>query len=250
MTRGVVAVAALAAVLVGSVRPAAAQAAPRRERIWFGVSGGVQAADNRFDDGFDLVLNAETGKVAIAYPVTRGAIVAAAGGVRVWKRLAIGLGVTRYNRRTQATVKARLPHPFFDNQFRDVEGAAPVTRRELGAHLLIGWMMPLSDRLSVTFSAGPSVLNVTQTFVTGVEFSETYPYDSATFTRGATADASSRAAGFNAGADVCWMFSRHAGAGGLVQMSRARATGEAAPGRTIRIDAGGAHIAAGLRVVF
>ena len=249
MRRFVPAALVFAIVLAGMPRPAAAQARAWPERIWISVSGGVQPAANSFEDAFELSLNAETGKVSVAYPVKSGATVAGAGGVRVWKRLTVGVGVTRYSRQEEAAIDALLPHPFFDNHFRAVHGTAPVTRTETGTHLLIGWMLPLADRVRVLITAGPSALNVRQTFVTGVEFSETFPYDTAAFTRGTTANATATAAGFNAGADVFWMFSRHAGAGGLLQVARARVNLRNGS-RTIPLDAGGAQIGAGLRVVF
>lgn len=247
--RAVVIVTVVACTLSGWARPALAQARASPERIWLSVSGGVQPTVNSFADDFDLPLNTETGTVSIAYPVKGGAIVAASGGVRVWKRLALGLGVTRYNRGSDATVEARLPHPFFDNQFREVEGTARTTRNETGVHLMIGWMMPLTERLRVVISAGPSVLGVRQTLVTGVEFSETFPYDTAAFTGATTTTTSGSAAGFNAAADLFWMFSGNVGAGGLVQVTRARVT-ERAGSRTIAVDAGGVQAGAGLRVVF
>jgi hypothetical protein len=249
LTRSVPAALVFAMILGGIPRPAAAQASAWPERIWISVSGGVQPAANSFADAFELPLNAETGTVSVAYPVKSGAIVAGAGGVRVWKRLTVGVGVTRYNRRGEAAIDALLPHPFFDNQFRAVHGTAPATRTETGTHLLIGWMLPLADRVRLLIAAGPSALNVRQTFVTGVEFSETFPYDTAAFTRGTTANATARAAGFNAGADVFWMFSRHAGAGGLLQVTRARVNLRSGS-RTIPLDAGGAQIGAGMRVAF
>jgi hypothetical protein len=242
--------AGLALIAVASAaRPAAAQTRAWPDRIWVGVSGGVQPAVNSFSDAFDVPLHEETEQISIDYPVKGGAIVAASGGIRVWKHLALGLGATRYSRRADATVRARVPHPFFDNQFREIEGTTRVTRDEIGAHLLIGWMLPLTDRVRVLITAGPSVLSVRQTLVTGVEVGETFPYDTATFTRAITTNATATAAGFNAGADVFWMFSRRFGAGGLVQVTRARAK-ERAGSRTVEVDAGGAQVGAGLRVVF
>jgi hypothetical protein len=242
--------AALLAVTLGSARPALAQTRAWPERIWFSVGGGVQPAANSFSDTFDVPLYAETEKVSIAYPVKGGAIVAASGGYRVWKQLALGLGVTRYNRRAQAPVDAQIPHPFFDNRFRQVQGTTPATRTEIGAHILIGWMMPLTDRFRILVTAGPSVLNVRQTLVTGVEITETYPYDTAAFKSATAGTATARATGFNAGADLFWMFSRNVGAGGLVQVTRARAKERTGAGRTVSVNAGGAQVGAGLRFLF
>ncbi len=242
--------ATLVAVLLGQARPAVAQSPAWPERIWFSASGGVQPAVNSFSDTFEVPLYTENEKVSIDYPVKGGAVIAASGGFRVWKQLALGVGITRYNRRGHAAVDAQIPHPFFDNQRRQVQGAAPATRTELGANLLVGWMMPLTNRCRILITAGPSVLSVRQTLVTGVELTETYPYDTATFNGATSKAATATATGFNAGVDLFWMFSRRIGAGGLVQVTRARAREPAGAGRTVSVDAGGAQAGAGLRLVF
>jgi hypothetical protein len=240
----------LVALALGSARPAAAQSRAWTERAWFSVSGGVQPAENSFSDALEAPLYTETEKVSIDYPVKGGALIAASGGYRVWKQLALGIGVTRYNRRADATVSASLPHPFFDNQPRHVEGTTPATRNETGVHVLIGWMLPITDRIRLLLTAGPSVLSVRQTLVTGIEFTEVYPYDTASFKSATTKNATASATGFNAGADLFWMFSRHVGAGGLVQVTRARVKESAGTNRTLSLDAGGAQVGAGLRLLF
>lgn len=242
--------AAVLLIVLGAAAPAAAQSRAWPERFWFGVSGGVQPTVNSFDDAFERPLYLETERVTVGYPVKGGALIAASGGARIWKRLTIGAGVTRYNRRGAAEVTARLPHPFFDERFREIEGTTTTTRRETGVHLLIGWMMPLSDKLRLIVTAGPSVLNVGQTLVTDVQFAEVFPYDTAEFTRATTTTAKRTATGFNAGADVFWMFSRRIGAGGALQIARARARLDAGSGRTVSVDAGGAQASVGVRVIF
>jgi hypothetical protein len=245
-----IAAATLFVLLVAPARPAIAQSRAWPERIWFGVSAGVQPTANSFSDAFDLPLNTETETVSIAYPVTGGAIIAASGGCRVWRRLALGVGVTRGNRREPATVDARLPHPFFDDRFRAVQGTTQAARNELGAHLLVGWMMPLTDSLRLLVTAGPSRFSVRQSLVTAVDVTETYPFDTATFKSATTKDSTASAAGFNAGADLFWMFSRHVGAGGLIQVTRARVQIPADGGRTVPVDAGGVQAGGGLRFSF
>ena len=229
--------------------PAAAQSPQWPERFWVSVGGGVQPVSNSFSDDFTKPLYTEDEQVSVSYPVKSGALVAASGGYRIWKRLALGIGVTYYTTTGDADVDAELPHPFFDRQFRHVSGTTGTTRSETAAHIMAAWMLPLSDRFRIILSAGPSVLNVSQTLVTDVQFSETFPFDTAEFTGAAKTDASNSAIGFNAGADLFWMFTSRIGAGGLVQYTRARAKLQAAD-RTVRVDAGGPQIAAGLRFLF
>jgi len=237
--------------IAGVAPPAHAQSRAKAERAWFSVSGGIQPAPGSFDDAFDLTLYTEKEHIAVDYPSKSGVLIAASGGYRLWKQLSIGLGVTRSSSSGSAKVNAQLPHPFFDNTLRNIEGTAHTTRAETGAHLLIGTMLPLAKRFRVLLTAGPSVLNVEQRIITDVTFSETYPYDTAAFTGVKTSNSPPRtAAGFNAGADLSWMFSKTIGAGALVQVTHARVKANAGAGRSVSFDAGGVQAGAGLRLVF
>ena len=230
--------------------PASAQPAAWPERVWISVSGGVQPSTSGFDDAFDLPLYTEQEHVTVDYPSGTGALIAGSGALRVWKRLAIGVGVTHYSGSGDSAVTASLPHPFFDNTFRNIEGTAPTERTETGTHVLIGWMWPISGKVRLLLTAGPSFISVRHDIVTNVQFSETFPFDTAEFTGVDTRSASNSATGFNAGADVTWMFSKRVGAGALVQVTRASVDLDTGDGRTIRVGAGGAQVGAGLRFVF
>jgi hypothetical protein len=236
--------------MLGSASIASAQTRAWPERIWISAGAGLQAGVTGIDDAFELPLYVETERVSVDYPAKQGVVIDARGGYRLWKRFTVGIGVTHFSHRDDAAVQAQLPHPFFDNQFRSVEGTTSAQRAETGAHVLFGWMLPLSDRLRLVLTAGPSVLNVEQTLVTDVQFAESYPYDTATFTGATTKRVSNSATGFNAGADVIWMFSSRIGAGGLVQFTRARARLSADSGRTIGVDAGGVQATFGVRLAF
>lgn len=236
--------------LVMAATPARAQDRQWSNRIWISVSGGMQSAVSGFDDTFETTLYAETERAAVEYPVKTGLVIAASGGYRVWKRVTAGVGISRYSRRDDAQVQAELPHPFFDNRFRHVEGTASALRGETATHLLLGWMQPISNRMRVMLTAGPSFISVEQTLVTAVEFSEAYPYDTAQYTGATTRRATRRGAGFNAGADVTWVFTPRFGAGALIQFTSARARLDAGSGRSISVDAGGFQAAAGVRAFF
>lgn len=235
-------------ILVATAAPVAAQ--PAKEDGWFSISGGVQATNNSFSDTFDLTLYTEPEHVSVNYPAKSGLLIAASGGYRVWRQLFVGVGVTHYSASGDAQVTAQLPHPFFDNTYRPIEGTAPMTRSEVGAHLLLGWMLRPSRTVRVLLTAGPSYISARQPIVTDVTFSETYPYDTAQFTGVKTSKKSRGAAGVNFGADVFWMFGKNVGAGGLVQFTHARVKAPANGGRSVGFDAGGGQAAAGLRFLF
>jgi hypothetical protein len=235
--------------LLLTAAPAGAQSAGEPPRLWISAGGGAQPAGHDFSDAFERTLYTEKEQVAVKYSAKSGPLIAASGGYMLWKQFTIGLGVTYYTHSGSSAVSAQLPHPFFDNTRRAVDGSARTTRSEAGVHLLLGWMLPVTSRVRVLLTAGPSVLNVQQLLVTDVTYSEAYPYDTAIFTGTTNRNASHTAAGFNAGADLFWMFSRSLGAGALVQATHARARLSDGD-RSVSVNAGGAQAAAGLRFRF
>ena len=237
--------------LVAGAAPAAAQTSPGR--LWVGVSGGVQGTSNGFADAFDVTsqfADPEPATGTADYPVKTGALVDGRVHVRLWKGLAAGVAFTHYAHRGDASITARVPHPFQFNQFRTVEGSTSTRRGENGTHVQVAYMVPIGERLRLTGFAGPSWLSVEQTFVTDVQYSQTFPFDTAAFSSATTRRSSARAAGFNAGADVAWMFTRRVGVGGLVQYSAAQIKEDVAANRTITVDAGGIQTAVGVRLIF
>lgn len=229
--------------------PAFAQDRP--ERAWLSVSGGVQApTSSSFSDTFDIQRYTETGHVTGKYPIKSEPFVAGSFGVRIWKRLGAGVGITHISGRGSADVSAGIPHPFFDNQPRNISGTASASRSETGAHIQLAWLMPIGSRARLVVAGGPSVLSISQTFVTDVHYSETYPYDTALFSYATTTRASRAATGFNAGADVAWLFWKNLGAGAMVQFARATAKLDAGNGRRVSVKGGGTYAGIGIRAVF
>jgi hypothetical protein len=231
--------------------PALAQSTS--ERFWIGISGGVQGTSNGFGDAFTFpsqFQDPESSTATIDYPVKGGPLVDGTFAVRLWRGFAVGVGVSQFSKGGSATITAQVPHPFQFNQFRSIEGSTSTTRNELGLHLQFAYLVPLTSRFRVIAFAGPSRISVEQTFVTDVQYTQTFPFDTATFSRATTHRSSASAAGFNGGADVIWMFARRFGVGGLVQYSAAQVRQDVGNGRTLTVDAGGIQGGGGLRMVF
>jgi hypothetical protein len=221
------------------------------ERFWFTVNGGTQAPATRsFSDTFDIQQFVETGHVTTHYPSKGGVLLDGSFGLRVGKRFGVGVGVTRASNTGSAGVSADIPHPFFDNQLRHIEGRTNVAHHELAAHVRFSYLVPVSRRLRISVSAGPSFFSVDQTLVTDVQYSQTFPFDSATFTGATSTRATATAVGFNAGGDVIWMLARRIGTGVALQYARATLQEKAGGSRTISVNGGGAQVGAGLRVFF
>ena len=257
--RSVVIAAVLVCTVLGSARNGAAQGA-RVSRGFVTINGGYQVASTDFADNVVFTqatrnglvwLFVEEGDLDAGYPVDTGVALDVSGGVRVWQNLAIGVGVSRFRRDVDASVTARIPHPFFFDQHRPVSGSAVGPRRqEIAVHVQALWIVPVNDRLDLALFGGPTFVDVTQDLVTEVEFTESFPFDAATFTGATTREQSKSCIGFNVGVDLAFYFSGNVGVGWLARFSRATIDLASEDGGTVKVDAGGVHIAGGLRLRF
>ena len=112
------------------------------------------------------------------------------------------------------------------------------------------WVIPATDRFEIGIAFGPSILQVKQDLVERVGYTHAYPYDEAQSAGVVTGRPTETATGFNAGADLTWKFSRHAGIGGVIRFSRARIETTGGAGDAVSFDAGGLHAGGGLRLIF
>jgi hypothetical protein len=219
------------------------------ERVFIAVNGLFQVTSNDFDDSETIRVNAENGRFDTEYEVGGGFAFDVSGGVVVWRNLAVGGGLTRFSTSTPTTINAQIPHPFFFNQPRTVAGEFEGDRSELAVHIQAKWLVPVDDKFIVAIFGGPSFFQVDQTIVTDVDYSESYPFDTATFTRAITDEQSESAMGFHVGGDFAYYFSNQVGVGGVLQYSGATVE-MAVPSGTADVKAGGLQVGGGLRLRF
>jgi hypothetical protein len=247
----------LALALAGSTTVAAAQGRPPAPRspapprvVFVSADGAYQATSNDFRDSTTFRQNAEDGSLSADYKVKGGPAFNVAGGATIWRRLGVGVGVTRFSRSTPVTFSESIPHPFFFNQPRTASGdVANLQRQELGVHIQGRGVFPLSGRLQVMVFGGPSFFNVKQGVLTGATATELYPYDEVTVAA-QTTSASKSKLGFNAGGDVSVFFTRQLGIGFMAQYAGTKLDVPAASGRTQEIQIGGLQAGGGLRLRF
>jgi hypothetical protein len=227
--------------------PAAAQPLPR---FTISVNGGYQPSSTSFDDRFTFDLNHETASVDTDYSVEDGPLFDAGVGFRIWKGLGAGIAISRFTVDSTGQAEATLPHPLFFQRNRQISGETTgITREETGIHIQAQYHLPPFGRVYVTLAGGPSVLDIQQSIVTDVNYTEEFPYDTATYVGVDSQRVSGTATGFNAGTDVRWMFTRHIGVGGLVRYTRA-SVDLTRSGRTVKVDAGGTQVGGGIRLTF
>ena len=245
----------LALLICGSVGPVMAQEGPVRTGT-LSINFGVQTA-SAFSATVPLTVNVEQGTLTADYEGGQLPGVDASVGMRVWKNLAIGGGVTAFRsgsfsgKGITARVSARIPHPIHYDRLRDVSGRGEgLVQTEIGLHLQAMWITSIRERLLVTVFAGPTAFSVERDIVIGVEAQETYPYDSAGFKGVSSQRVSDSAVGFNVGLDLGFYFSQHIGVGGLLRFSRGTVYLDVPEGEALSVETGGVQSTGGLRIRF
>lgn len=224
---------------------------PAQPRFTLSISGGYQPTTTSFDDRFTFTRDQETGRTDTAHDVGAGPVFDGGFGARLWRGLGVGVAVSRFTVDGVVSATSSIPHPFFLNRHRDVSGeAGGMRRQETGVHVQAQYTAPVGKRLQVTLMGGATSFRVSQTVVIDVNYTEAYPYDAATFAGVDSTRKTGTAIGFNAGADIRWMLSKHVGAGGLVRVARGTAQIDAAENRIISVDVGGVQAGGGIRLVF
>lgn len=223
---------------------------------FFNANGGYQATTTDFADTVDFTLFAEDGDFIADYQVAAAPLFDVSGGVMLGRFAAVGVGVSRFRTQDDAAVTARLPHPLFFDQDRIVSGtASSLTREELAIDLQAIWILPIARHFDLSLFGGPTFFTVEQDLVTSVSNTETFPFDTTTFDAATAERQSQSGIGFNVGVDFTY-FVQPAGAGArvgfgtLVRFSRASIDFASEDGGTVKVDAGGIHVAAGLRLRF
>ena len=229
----------------------AAQSTTTDSRGFISVNAGLQAASSDFSDNSSFVLYVEEGDGNVDYERRSAPMFDVSAGAMVWRNLAIGGGVSVFSKDSTAQVSARLPHPFFFDQHRDVSGTGEgLARSERAFHVQVMWVAPVNDRLSVTVFGGPTFFSVDQDLVDEFTFAEVFPFDTAQFAGVSIVRASESTVGFNVGVDVGFYFSPHVGVGGLVRFSGGSVDFTVPNSEPFSSDVGGLSTAGGLRVRF
>jgi len=229
--------------------PPPSRASVITEKVFFSASLLFQVNSNDFDDSSTFRRNAENGRLDTAYAVGGGTAFDVSGSYLVWKQLAVGVGLTLFSTSTTTEINAQVPHPFFFNQPRTVTGEFDGDRSETAVHIQARWLIPVSPKMLVTVFGGPSFFSVEQDVVSDFEFSESYPFDMATFTRAIANSQSESAVGVNIGGDVAYFFTPNVGVGGTAQYSGATVQMNV-PSGTADVKAGGLQVGGGLRLRF
>jgi len=235
--------------------PARKAAPPQTSKAWKGrgfalVSVGAQLAAPGYASTADFTVHGENATLNADATIGIGPAFGARGGVRVWKNLAVGGGLEVVSTNQELAISGRLPHPFQFNQPRDVDGTADgLARTETLVAFEVSWLVALARRVDMFVFAGPAYIAVRQDMATRIQFNESYPYDTATFTGVETASVSGGGVGATAGVDVSYLVTERLGIGGELRYSYASASLTPST-QPAKVGLGGLRAAFGARILF
>ena len=233
-------------------RGPAPAAQPSGWRTTISVNAGTQPTSTTESQNFVVQKNLENAPIATALGLGRANFFDAGVAVKPERhRYGANVSVSSASRRFGGDVNAQIPHPFFFNMPRPVSGTVSnLLDAEIGVHIDATYQLLTSPRLDLTASLGPSVLRVAQDLVTDVTYSESYPYDTATFVSAPTGRTSGTALGFNVGTDLTWKVSRRIGLGALVRYAHGSVALTPSAGNSVSATAGGLQLGGGVRFLY
>lgn len=222
----------LVLVLAASATDAFAQAGqPWTDRGYLNVNIGFETGSGTLIDATTFTKDDEAGTLAVESGVDSGAFFDFSVGSRVWRNVSAGIGFHRGSTSGEGALSASVPHPLIFNRHRQVAASVSgLDRTEQAVHLLLGYMIPLNEELSVHVTLGPSFFRLKQDVVSDAVFSDTNPVTTVTTTPTIT-ERTDSPVGFNIGVDGTYklyetptmklgagMFLRYAGASAKIQI--------------------------------
>jgi hypothetical protein len=189
-------------------RAAAQAAAAPSDRAFIDVGVGAQPQRRTLSASNSFSLYDETATVAAIQRIRNGALLEIGGGVRLMPHLQVGAAFSTFGRPGGGSLTASIPDPIFYNRPSTFSSEAnDLAHSERSIHLRAIWNLPVTPKLDVALSAGPSFLHVSQELATA-----SVPSGSQSVTV-ARARQSGTAKGFNAGIQANYLFAPHYGVG-------------------------------------
>jgi hypothetical protein len=150
-------------VLAGVAVDATAQGGTWADRGYVNIGFGVESGSSSTSDTHNFIIYEESGTITSDTTWTSGSLIDAGFGVRVWRNLTVGIGYHQEENDTDGLLTGSIPSPIFFNRPRQLnQDDFVLDRKEKAAHLVIGWVVPINDKLDVMLFGGPSFFRLEQ----------------------------------------------------------------------------------------
>ena len=217
----------MCAVFVGVAVDASAQGGPWADRGYVNIGFGVESGSSSIADTHNFVIYEESATLTSSTNWTSGSLIDGGFGVRVWRNMTVGIGYHQEENDTNGQITGSIPSPIFFNRPRQLNQEVVLDRKERAMHLVVGWVVPFSEKLDVMVFGGPSFFRLEQDGAS-LDADPIREGGSPFTTVVADVDVATRKkslAGYNVGADVTYIVwsndDLRIGAGGFVRFTQA-----------------------------
>jgi hypothetical protein len=208
------------------------------------VNFGAQAPSQSLTSVTTPDIYGEPASFASTQDVGGGAFFDIAGGYKVWRNLAVGIGITHVGSTADLTVNASIPDPLYFDRPRNVTTSVADAHHSQTAINLTGtWVMPITDKIDIGYQFGPTIFLVSQDLPGVPTITEPGP----TITSLPLESEDKTTVGVHFGVDLTYMVTPRFGVGGIARYSWGSAD---LAGADESLTVGGFQIGAGLRVRF
>lgn len=208
------------------------------------VNLGVQAGSHDLSTDAPFELYGEQGNLSTTQDVGGAGLFDVSAGYKVWRNLTVGIAYSRVASDSDVAIAASVPDPNFFDRPRTTTGIEPgADHSENQIHLQGTWMVPVTDKVDVGVSFGPTIFQVSQDIPAAITVTE----PSATLASTTVTKVDKTTVGIHFGVDANYLITPRWGAGVLVRYSWGSADLE---GANDSLTVGGFQIGAGVRVRF
>jgi hypothetical protein len=230
-----------------------AQALPWEGRGYVNLNYGMQVKSTSLVTATEtFTVYEEQGKLTSAQEIdSQSPFLDFGGGFRLFGNFGLGFACSRLSTEGSAVVTATVPSPLVYDQPRTANSTATgLEHVEQGYHFQAIWMLPITDKFDVVFSAGPTLFQLSQGVVSTPKVSEVGPPYTAVNMTTSTVTVSDSQIGFNVGADLTYRFANNFGVGAMVRYAAATVSLTPEGGPALDVKVGGFQLGGGLRVRF
>lgn len=214
------------------------------DRVFLNVNIGAQAPSQSLSAETSPDIYGEAASFVSKQDVGGGAFFDISGGYKLWRNLAVGIGITHAGSKADLTVNASIPDPLVYDHLRPVTAVLPDAKHSQTAINLSGtWIVPVTDKIDVGYVFGPTIFLASQDLPGIPTFSEPGP----TITSLPRESVDKTTLGIHFGVDGTYLVTPRYGVGVLVRYTWGSAD---IAGAGDSVTLGGFQIGAGLRVRF
>ena len=138
-------------------------------KLFINVNGGGQTQARSVDNTFSIPIYGQTATVSTTATIPSGAIFDLSAGYKVMHNLGVAVGFSTFSVTGAAAGAASVPSPIFFNRPLAVTiPESPAERKDRSVYVLLVGFVPVTDKVELALSIGPSFIRVQQALITSV----------------------------------------------------------------------------------